>query len=602
MPRVPVLRSERVNENRLGSTRVNFGDQAARSIQGSNQATQQLIRSGQELANTGSQIATQQQQIQQAEKKKADDIAVTEYTTQFSDGLVEFLYNPESGVLNTKKKNAADVVTNYENYFKEQVALIDNDLSNPEQKLAAKTALRGKYQEYNKTVNRHVSKELFAHDKDVTESFLKNSQRSAVEAAHDPELVRNSIDRQTSTIYSHGQRNGLSNETIQLHINEAKSDTHSGVIGRLVDGSSDREAKAYFNAIKDEILPEQRKKIKNLLEEGNLRGQAQRLSDKYFSSAKGDLGDAVAKAKGIRDPKLRDQVIKNIRQDFSIQEQDRKAGEEKRYLHATNLVDAAASKGITDIRKIIPASQYLQLSLSERNALEKRLSSPEGSDEKRYLEFSLLDPEDLNKLSKKEFEEKYWAHFDEGDRNRAISKFTDAKEAKAGKGRSIKDFSNPTNATSFKDKVRLSLVQGGFLESNDKLSKLDDDKSVVFNNFTRKAQSAIERFEIENGRKSTGSEQQKILDGLVIDSKVFRREKTFGLDFLDRDSEISIFEAAPGDTLYVPIDKIPKLEINSIKNRIRSSGNSVTDDKVQRIFGAMKAGNRELVLSILNED
>ena len=111
---------------------------------------------------------------------------------------------------------------------------------------------------------------------------------------------------------------------------------------------------------------------------------------------------------------------------------------------------------------------------------------------------------------------------------------------------------------------------------------------IAFSRFITQAQTAINEFEVtklDGKRKASPDERQAIINKVKDDAlkKVWKP----GL-FWDSSMEKIRMEEDDKGRAYVPVDKIPKVELDDLKNYIVSEGKRVTLDKLRRAYPQWK--------------
>ena len=91
-------------------------------------------------------------------------------------------------------------------------------------------------------------------------------------------------------------------------------------------------------------------------------------------------------------------------------------------------------------RNIVPPSDWVDFSIEQRNAIESRSKPDVVNNDKAWINFISLKPEDIAQMSRAEFETKYWAKLDDSHRGRAETLWMAAKESA---GASLHAFRGP---------------------------------------------------------------------------------------------------------------------------------------------------------------
>lgn len=575
MPQVPRLESQRFTTAPLRggfiqarTTPSTFGLASARGIQALGRASFEIY---------------------QDEKRKADEIAVLDANRELVEFETDLLYNPETGLLNKRGRDAFQASEATLQQFTDKIGEIETRLGNDEQKLAFRRSSSSRQVNMDRTVQRHVAKERTEFDKTVTDNFIANERASAVANYNDDDRVQQSIDNQINALLEHKDRNGLPLEWLQRRITEATSQTHVAVIERMLANEEDLSASRYFKDNKDEITGADIAKVERSLAEGSLRGESQRRSDTILAQTSNRL-DALAKARTIRDPKVRDATEERINRFFSVQKQAEAERRQELFLQASRILEQNGG----DLEGISP-SMWTGMDDAQRKALRATVRTVRDGieptqNDKRWLEFLDLSTTDLANMSQAELLTKFRPHLDDAHWNRANTLWADARSGKVT--------AKLSSTLTFKDRVDNSLRRSGIIDPNKTKAKFTDEEATNYAQFEDVAAKAIEVFELtELGgkRKATGTEQQKIIDELLIE-KVFVEE--WGRD---PEKPIVLLTDDERAASYVPTDNIPIADRNFIENLIRSRGRRVTTDKVQRAYAQYLLGDLDNFHAIIGE-
>lgn len=579
MPTVPRLATQQVQEQGANIRRTNiqgpqFKNDGGRSLAQVGQAAQQVLSTA--------------IQIEDEARKKGNQLAVLEADQKLSSLETGLLYDRDSGAMNKKGKDAFGLPDQvFESYDKGSDEIL-NGLANEDQKDAFRRMIISRRGDIDKQLQRHISREGQKYDSEVTDSYIANERNAALQNFHDTNRVDLAVARQKSAILDHADRNGLPDEWVKLKTQEVQSKTHSGVINRIVDGGEDLQAKAYYEKYKDQLTGEDQQRVEKVLEAGLLRGESQRQSDQIWQTASEDLGTALDKAEKIRDPKLRDETVRRLRQKQANKDAAMKAREDNNFMTASEYVKDAPG---VDPRDAMPPSKWEALTLQQQSALRKYNANPTNNS-KVWLDFLDKNPAELANMSRAEFEQKFWVNFDSSHRTRAENMWKEASEG----------IDNPklTNTLTFKDRVDNTLRGAKFVDPSKSKGKFSDKEAEIYNGFEQAAAQAVEQFErteLAGKRKATGQEVQKILDDMVV-KKVFVDKNWLWSDPV---KPAALITEDDKGSAYVPIKQVPQKDRNAIENLMTSKGRRVNKDKVERAYAAFLIGDRKLFDAIIGE-
>jgi len=568
MPVVPRYGDQRVDASPLPDTRLNASGSNAFGLSPSiGQAAQNALGRAENWAD--------------AEVKKANQLQVLDADRQLSALETNIQYDPKSGIINRKGKDAFSLPDDVRTMWDKGVSEIEKSLKNDVQKESFRAMQIQRWTDLDRNVQRHVSGERKAYDEQVTSSYIDNEQGAAALNYLDPERVRMSIDRQRAAIIDHADRNGLPEEALVQRINDAVSKTHTAVMARMLANDQDMAAQKYMQDHKDELTAEDITRVEKAVEEGSLRGESQRRVDDIMGRGL-SRSDAMEEARSVADPKLRDAVEERVSRAYEQRRAAERQDQEDLYQRAANLIDSGPRGA--PARSVIPPDQWSRLTPEQRSALQRRAEDPDNND-KVWLDFLSLSPTDVAGLSRAEFETSYWSHFDKERRTRAESFWS---AAVGGKG--SKDPAFAATLT-FKDRVDNTLRTTGLLDPNKSKSKFNEDEATLYSRFENEAARAIQEYEVNvlgGKRKATGEEMQKVLDTMAV-QRVFI-DKPWG-----RDPELPARLVQPDDRgrAYVPYDKIPADALVAMKSEAERLKIKPTRDALEKAYGALLSGERD---------
>lgn len=537
--------------------------------------------------------------IFKAEKKKSDNLAITEKQNRVDARVNDLLTDPEQGLLTRQGKNAFSINDEFERDYREFSQEILKESSNDIQRNALADYLSRKKVNAQSRINAHMNKQITMYDNQQTETALINAANDAATNYRDVENISQNVARGFGVIEAQAARQGLDGEYVKAKKAEFSSNLHTEVINRMLVNQDDQSAKSYYDKFKDQILGTKRDDLEKAIEESSLRGDSQRKTDEIFQK-KLSLEEALKEARKIRDPKRRDETVRRLKVRYQELSAQQKKAHEQLFLESLNAVDQNPGN---DVRDLIPSQAWDQFSVTEKKAL-LNYHSKRPTDEKVWFEFytQTLDPNRLGQMSAGDFYSKYYSKMSHPDRKRAESLYRDAvKSVNEGvSGSSL------TSVVSFNDMVMSSMQRADIINESDLQKgpkKLSNEEFRTFRRITQEAQKRLEDFETSKGNKATPSEKQQIIDGILTE-RVFERDTFLGFDFLNPDDEAvpSLIDENDDGEFYVPYNDIPNEDVRDIEKALRDSGQEVTVDKVERLKAAEMIGDYNRVQRILRGD
>jgi len=364
MPTVPLVRERTVDTQPVSGPRVSSS--APLSAFGGGDALESTNQATQGFTNNMMKLALEQ-------KQKADQVVVLDGDNQMANAENFILRDPEKGALNKRGKDAFGVPDMVNEQWNKSVDEIEGKMSNAEQKAAFRRMAIARKADIDKLVQSHVSNEFQKYDTESTNSFIDNEANAATLNYTDPQRINLAIMRQQGAILDFAKRNGQSSEWVQNKTAETISKTQASVINRMLANGQDIIAKDYYEKNKGMIDGDTAVLIEKNLEEGTLRGESQRASDKIISEYN-DLAAAREAVRDIKDPKLRDAVDERVQKEFQFREKQLKMNREQMFLDAANTVESTKS-----IDSVTPDKWNLLLPNQREalRALEKQINFPE---------------------------------------------------------------------------------------------------------------------------------------------------------------------------------------------------------------------------------
>jgi hypothetical protein len=300
-------------------------------------------------------------QLHQTEQTRQDQVAALTTDRQLGELEERLLRDPQAGALNIRGKETLALRDTVLEAYDKDAAAIGASL-NERQRLLFERAKEGRRLAITETLDRHTMAELASWEKGEVEASLSTSVSAAIANATDPRRVGAELEKQAAIVAAHGQSLGLGAEAQAGLVEKLRTETHVGVIGRLLAADQDRAAAVYFEETKDQISGDKLATIEKALEEGTLRGASQRTADQIVAAG-GTLAEQRAKVRAIEDPKTRDAVMERIEHEAAVREREERDAAEALSLRAYSIVDQTR-----DIRKI-PPSDWAALPGSVRSSL-----------------------------------------------------------------------------------------------------------------------------------------------------------------------------------------------------------------------------------------
>ena len=554
MPSVP--RYTRTVEEQT-SPRVRVDTTQSLEAFGGGQGLNNTIGAAQGLLKQSSDIFAEQ-------KKKADSLV-----NQESDASLHKLKTDvEIKGKNMLGKDALKSEELLDTVWRKGLGELESKLSNDEQRIEFRKKAAAYEAQLYGDLKSHSAQQIRQYDDNLTKSSVENYRNDAISNFKDPSKIQVSLMQQEKAMREYGERHGISDEDMKNNLDEARSKTHAGVIIRMLNTGDDMLAGKYFKNISEQMVGADKSSIEKLLEEGSFRGEAQRRSDMILNENL-PMTDALAKAREIEDPKLRDEVSQRVKQRFV----DKKMAENQD-------IEALHKRGADYLDKNPDIDQYqnenpidwARFSVGERESLrayakKRRAGEDVGTDWAEYYNLKTMAAEPAtrdkfkqtnlyamkNKLADAEFKE-------------MVSLQTDLRK---GSGKSDKLLNGYRTASMI---VNDSMRAAGIDPSPKEGSK--DATSVAM--LRAKIDQQVVTLQQQTGKEATNEDVQRITDNMLVQVIT---DKGILWDTKKRN-----FELSPTETGTIDIKDVPTLEKDKITKALMKNKIPVTDDNILKLY------------------
>ena len=546
MPSVPRY-NQQVNQSALPNARVGTGAPAEAFGGGA--------ASGRGVTQAASQIVS----IMDKEREKADQLRIMDADSQAARLKNKLFYDPDSGAMNKRGKDAFGAVDEYSKQFDEQAREIEKGLSSPAQKAAFKERLAQHKGDLNNQLQKHVFQESQAYDNEVTEGRLVTAQEEATLNYQDPNILQRSLREQEIVIQQHADRMGKPAEWAQNKIKESKSKTHSAVIERMLVAGNDIEAENYYKNNKADFTARDITNAEKLVEAGSTRGFAQREADKLMKSGL-SLSQSIEKAKEVagESPKKRDALINEIKDQFNM----KKIAQDENTKALTSRAYSIIENNGGNTKDINPRLREALISEGKWDSLEERALQV------RSGKFIVTDKTKLYDLQQMAATPELRDSFLRENLDEYSSKISgpELKELKDVQASMRKG--DTKNAETFRTKQQIvketALASGVDTEDKEAMAELN--------------RSVDERVKVlkEEGKPV---DYQEIADDLMIKGTV---PGTGVLGFFKTSKRV--YETNEGDKVVIDYESIPRTEKMKIAETIKNRGGKPTEDAVLEVY------------------
>jgi hypothetical protein len=168
-------------------------------------------------------------------KARGDKIALIDAQRKLDDWENTTLYDPNSGVLTKKGKDAFNVPqTTLEDYSK-FTKDVESTLANPTQQTAFAQMAASRTDNIQKTLFRHERQEMDTYAKDQSAAAIDTSVNRAALNYNNPELIDSSISNSQAVVKTYLESQGAPPEMIKNSLIEVESKTRLAALTRLAD-------------------------------------------------------------------------------------------------------------------------------------------------------------------------------------------------------------------------------------------------------------------------------------------------------------------------------------------------------------------------------
>lgn len=470
------------------------------------------------------------------------------------------------GALNRRGRDAFGLPEEVLGAFDKKVAEIERGLSNRDQRLAFRRSANARRFDIHRRIQVHVAGEIRRYDDEVTEGYVGTEVDGAIAAAGDPARVQLGLARASAALTDHAGRNGRPPEWLQGKVADVSTRIHAGVIERLLAQGQDRAAQDYYRETRAAIAGSRQAHLERALEIGSTRGESQRQADRILLEHR-DLTEAVAAARKIKDPAVRDATETRVKDYFATA----KAAEAEKRTEAFRRAAGVLERSGGNLASMAPGDLAL-LDPSQRSALETRsrqiregvepvtnyetyygLMSLASADETRgkFLQADLLAHR--HELSHRHFEElaRLQTSLRSGTKaDEVLDGYRTKKQVVDDALASIKIDPTPKHGTKHAE---------------------------VANNFRKRVDQEVLGLQAQTGKKATSADVQDIVDRLLIQGTI----PGSGWFFDDRKR---LYELKPGETLAIDVDEIPAAERAKIEDALRRNNRPVNAATIVELF------------------
>lgn len=579
MPQVRTYGARRVGLEALPDVRRTAAETSLSTGVGVEEAKQQKAAAigqlGQGLTRAGSQFAA----IALEEKQKADEAAILEAENALGKWENQRMYDPEAGALTVRGKDAQPLPETVGGEFEKKADEVANTLKTPEQR-AVFAKLRAKHGlDIDLQLRRHVYGEMRTFYADELKGVVANSTNAAIANASDPRRVGDELSKVAIAISQGAKRLGMGPEEAQAAIDAARTQIHAGVVHRLIAEGKDRQASAYFQGVKNQIVTgEARAQLEAQLDTASTQGEGLRTAETLWQQLgpKGeqdpinlDKMETAAREKYADDPKALQATISFLRERKAGVDSGRKEREEA----TSGAVWIAASKGaslaqITRMPEFLALPGRAQASVSDYivNRGERQEARALAAEQRAYT---------AGQRQQSVKEQKGWARYWELSSPTTLDATSEnalqGMRGELGDDHVNRLLTQKRSLTKSEETVRDATIDDDLFKVTAAASGLDayspktDGEKAELGQLKNSVETAIDAEQRRLGKVLTREQKQAIMHNLT-DQKVMLNR--WGFD----PEKIAAMVTNPSDraAAYVPIAKVPPAALTQYLNYARS--------------------------------
>jgi hypothetical protein len=256
MPSVPRYNEGQIQTQALPNARVSTD--APLSAFGGGQSLDTLTQANVGALEVGQKVALE-------EKKKADDVATTEFYTNLAKKKQEMLWDPKAGALARKGKDSFGALEEYGQGFDKYADDLEKGLANEEQRAIARKIRQKERLEFDDTIQKHTFNEAKEFEQNTLKSGIETARNDGVLNYTNSKKVEESIKLQEALAAQ--TMRGQDPETVKAAQASVRSKTQAGVIDRMLAAGQVGMASAYYSKVGFQVTGEDKLQIEAKLEQ-----------------------------------------------------------------------------------------------------------------------------------------------------------------------------------------------------------------------------------------------------------------------------------------------------------------------------------------------
>jgi hypothetical protein len=537
------------------------------------------------------QVSDATTKLMMEEKQNADQVANLKRAALLGQAANEL----HAQAVQTHGENSFDLPEKMREEFQKRANDIGRDIVGENQRVSFMHQVNHYGQHLDRAVQLHVAGERGHYDDQTTQSALDAERNTALLNYGDEDTVYGSAQRQEAILGDWGKRRGVSDATLQDHIQKTTSATYAGSVDAMLSNGQDKLAEDRFKTYSEAgfLTGDDKDRLAKRLDRDTRLGDAQRTTDKVFTNyvdwetkeehkPPTTLEDALSEARQESkkfDEKTREMVEEHVRRRWQENIVAKKDAEDKAFEAAGKQM---RDGGFDALRRSDLWDQLTERDKEHYESVASRRTKGDSdyaqtSDGKTVTEFYAMSKEDMASLSPQDLERRI-PLVKEGEYIDMVKHWKAARD---------KEDSTQFNIKSEDEKRLFDSARDAGLAGLSKTSKMDNlgNKADAYNDIRNEAAKRLRTAAAENGNKLPQDQRQQIIDDLVIEKRAKAAQPwiigghNWGLVLGDRPLDVSDEERAR-------ISKVVR----------RFTGKDASEEKIQLLKRAeqMKASPAEL--------
>lgn len=523
------------------------------------------------------------QQMQERERQRADEVVVAQSEVALRRAMTGVLYDPKKGAMLRQGLDAQKAPDDARAAFRSAASDLESKLSTPAQRDAFRLIAQRHEVDMDRQVTSHAGNE-FQRVNDETYQALTESELSDITArATDPGWVDGAVSRLRTETARYADRAGWTPEMVERQVETLTSNARSRQVAALVDAGAIDQASNLLTTKSDQFTGEDRAKAQTLVSGAKEQQAVVSTAYRILRTAAGDqskaeemLADVPLESRGA--------VRKYVNAEYDAIDEAQRRKADADYDVAGDKVENGTGR---TARERVGETLWQSLSTERRSALDRRMEQrtgaavANGADASVWRDFYLMPPAEMAKLSRADFDAKYYTRLDPSHQDRALDLYKKAQSDPGAKG--------PVGAGIMSDQQMLSRMFSEVFQADPEAKA----SAKAFSDYENQVNVHVLAESNEKGRALGDAEKRRVM------LEVARRMTAPRVDPppVPRprnrvDIERSAVPGAP-DTRVLPYDEIPPDSSNALAARMMQNGVNATRPRIERAYAAQFLGDRE---------